>query len=1030
MKLKIFLKLTISIFLLLQGLSAQVAERQNKITLDELSIGVETGNSREVAYTNKEAGVFYTETNGNHRSAWQGWRIMSNEMLDDYRLLIDGEPLEKSNANALVFPHQIIRTYPNDVKETVTLLDSVDALVVELEQLDGDDMSVRPFFTDFQTLEQSETSFEHNILLIARKRHLTRTQKENFPVWIGVAVSKPAQVSTSEKFNQAFSPAGVKNQISNQKSVIVFTAGDTKDQTSQIALSVLKNYQERITARRERMENLLNFSFIRTSNKRFDIAMNWAKLSLDALIMNQVKKGIFAGLPWFDNYWGRDTYITLPGATLVTGNFSDAKEILKSFAAWQDTNKNSSNFGRIPNLVTTNSIAYNTADGTPRFVMSLYDYFKYSLDAEFLREMYPVVKRSIEGTIKYHTDTLNFLTHADAETWMDAVGPEGAWSPRGNRANDIQALWYKQLNVGFRLAEFIGDDSSMLKWGKFATKLQKNFVEYFFDSLDGFVYDHLKPNNRPDKQLRPNVLFTYSMFPEKNQFVKPFRKVTENLVFEHGVASLSPDEDNFHPYHHYEPNYVPDAAYHNGIVWTWVAGQWIDLAAEFGLSNLAFDVTSNMMDDLVERNAIGTIPELIDAAPRPNETEPRLSGTYSQAWSLAEFIRNCYQSYLGVYVNTNYYKTSDNISHLSKNPHILFTPRLPLALSKAEFTVTIGNQQIAVEYKKTKTQFELSLTTPPDAVPLRIQFVVPHDLVPNATPETLSLPIYRFTIPANKKTVFAIDEQFVSLNNKRILPSGTIPALPLVRFTDMKLATPQVKSNLASLKGPTHLMLKNSDIKQSSSGAKLLLDVTDPEGDDTGSGGYVYPQTPHLQQKSLDITHFTVSADENNVFFKLQFANLSNPGWHPEYGFQLTYVAIAIDKDGKSNSGQTAIAMNSYYVLKNNEAFEQIVFVGGGIRLVDAKGKIIAEHIPVAGDEKNPLGNTLTKTIEFSLPVEHIGKATDAWKYTVLVGCQDDHGGAGIGEFRSVGLEAGEWLGGGKQNSNAPNVYDVVQPSN
>ncbi|MBI5214255.1 MAG: hypothetical protein HY960_00720 [Ignavibacteriae bacterium] len=1001
---------------------------QQQISLEELSIGVEAGSSREVAYTNKQAGVFYTETNGNHRSAWQGWRIMSNEILDDYRLMIDDSPLLKSEASALVRPHQLVRTYPNGVKETVTLLDSVDALVIELEQINGDELLVRPFFSDFLTLEQCEASFEHNVLLIARKRQLTRTEKGNFPVWLGVATANPGLMNQSEIAQQSFSPMGIKTVISNQKSIIVFVAGDTKEQTVQLAHSVLKNYSERISSRKERMETLLNESFIQTSNKRFEIAMQWAKLSLDALIMNQVKKGIFAGLPWFDNYWGRDTYITLPGATLVNGNFSDAKEILKSFAAWQDTNKSSANYGRIPNLVTTNSIAYNTADGTPRFVMSLYDYFKYSLDAEFLREMYPVVKRSIEGTIKYHTDSMNFLTHGEAETWMDAVGPDGAWSPRGNRANDIQALWYKQLNVGFRLAEFMKDDSSMLKWGKFATKLQTNFIKYFYDSSSGMIYDHLKPNHKPDKQLRPNALFTYSMFPEKNNFVKPFRTITENLVFQHGIASLSPDDENFHPFHHYEPNYVPDAAYHNGIVWTWLAGAWIDLATEFGLSNLAFDVTSTMAKNLIERNAIGTIPELMDAAARPDEIEPRNSGTYSQAWSLAEFIRNCYQSYLGVYVNTNYFKTSDNISYLSKNPRILFAPRLPLALSKAEFKVTIGNQQIVVEYKKTKTQFELALTSPPDATPLQIEFIVPHDLVLDATPETLSLPIYRFTAPANKRTVFSIDERLVTLNQKRINQSGAIPALPPIRFTEIKLATPQVKSDLSSLKGPTHTMLRNSDIKRESNQANILFDASDPEGDDTGTSGFIYPQTPYLQAKSLDITRFTVSTDEKNVFFKLQFAILSNPGWHPEYGFQLTYVAIAIDKDNKLNSGQTVVGMNSNYVLENRNAFEQIIFVGGGIRLVDSKGKIIAEHIPVAGDEKNPLGNVLTKTIEFSLPIEQIGKASEQWQYTVLVGCQDDHGGAGIGEFRSVSSEAGEWIGGGKSNPNAPNVYDVIQP--
>jgi len=86
---------------------------------------------------------------------------------------------------------------------------------------------------------------------------------------------------------------------------------------------------------------------------------------------------------------------------------------------------------------------------------SLYEYVKYLRRCRFSsKKMYPVIARSIDGTIKYHSDTLGFLTHADAESWMDAVGPNGPWSPRGSRACDVQALWHQQLMVGVFCAEY------------------------------------------------------------------------------------------------------------------------------------------------------------------------------------------------------------------------------------------------------------------------------------------------------------------------------------------------------------------------------------------------------------------------------------------------------------------------------------------------------------------------------------------------------------------------------------------------
>jgi carbohydrate-binding DOMON domain-containing protein len=122
--------------------------------------------------------------------------------------------------------------------------------------------------------------------------------------------------------------------------------------------------------------------------------------------------------------------------------------------------------------------------------------------------------------------------------------------------------------------------------------------------------------------------------------------------------------------------------------------------------------------------------------------------------------------------------------------------------------------------------------------------------------------------------------------------------------------------------------------------------------------------------------------------------------------------------------------MNSNYSVDPRFAYETIIYVAGGVRVADSKGSVIAEYMPVQGDEKNPLGNARDKSIAFSLPFDVIGKPTATWRYTVLVGCQDDHGGAGLGDFRTVEATAKEWTGGGKKKASDPNVYDVILPLN
>jgi carbohydrate-binding DOMON domain-containing protein len=190
-----------------------------------------------------------------------------------------------------------------------------------------------------------------------------------------------------------------------------------------------------------------------------------------------------------------------------------------------------------------------------------------------------------------------------------------------------------------------------------------------------------------------------------------------------------------------------------------------------------------------------------------------------------------------------------------------------------------------------------------------------------------------------------------------------------------------------------------------------------------------YPKIAQLRPGSLDITRFTVTADDKNAYFKLQFRSLSDPGWHPEYGFQLTFAGIAIDTDGRTGSGRRTVGRNAQYSLPARHAYETMVFVGGGIRIEDGKGTVLAEYLPVPNDEANPLGNASLGTISFAIPLDVIGKPAPSWNYTVLVGAQDDHGGSGLGDFRTADPLATEWTGGGKKSAGDPNLYDVVLPN-
>ena len=976
--------------------------------LDSTRIVV-TGQSRPFIYTNKESAFFYGETSAPARNSWEGLTVFGHKFLDDYDLIVDGTRLDRKTARVVVFPDFLRRTYPGGIVENVRLLDSLPLLSIALD-IPGRGKTVEfiPWRSDGLDSSDFKTADSAGTLFIANSHHLRRTASENYPVWLACRSFSPASISGPQKNRDRYSPSSLRIDSSNHPAILVSVGDDLREARALVARSRLA-VTLLAQARRARMERLLMSSRVETDDPRFDLALAWAKLSLDALTMNQVTHGIFAGLPWFNNYWGRDTFISLPGATLVTGRFADARQILVSFATFQNTDTSSTDFGRIPNIVTTTEKAYNTADGTPRFVAMAKEYVERSGDSSFVSAIYPVIQRATDGTIRYHTDSLGFLVHGDAETWMDAVGPQGPWSPRGNRANDIEALWADQLEAAAWFAHQTGHTDAENRWKELRRRCVQNFERYFVRRSEGIVFDHLRADGIPNRQVRPNQIFCGKMLDEATR-ARVLRTVTTRLTYEYGVASLSQDDDNFHPYHRYEPYYPKDAAYHNGSVWTWLQGPLISELCRADRARTAFRLTRNAIHQILDRGCVGTQSELLDAIPRPGEAEPRLSGTVSQAWNLAEFIRNFYDDYLGFAVN-DYART------------VTLRPHLPASVATVRARIPLRHGIIF-----------LMLDTRPGAKLIRFDTRELHDTLA----ATVDLPSNgdaftktMFVLPPGRTISINYASSPVRVTSSRSRISASTWALqstiPDSLLGPMPFVVPTIRPNLRSLRGPDYPLLGNATIKATNPRATVLLDVADPPNDDVGEGHYTYPRNPLFVPGSFDLLRFTVSADSIDAYFVLKFRSLSDPGWHPEYGFQLTFVAIAVDQDSEPGSGRRDVPANAQYMLPPGFGFERLILVGGGLRIEDAAGKTLAAYSPIDSDAAHPLGDRASGTVSFAVPLQYLGVPADGWRYTVLVGGQDDHGGAGIGEFRSVERETGEWHGGGKERLTDSNVYDTLQ---
>ena len=963
---------------------------------------------RLFAYTNKQSAFFCGVLNGPNTSGFHGITRAKRKLFENYWIRLGDSLLDPASAEITMTPSGFTRRYPlHNTVEHVFFSDSLALLAVSVSSDYRGEVQVFPGWS---------AGWRNPVEALGGGMYRLREDPTKDGALQGAVVvqgldgdwevARETDVAAFPNPSPLHMPVMYWGNCSGQFHLTVELAPSNEriGPRSPPALFTLRKQREvRIT------DHLASLGFA-CSDREATNAFRWIAASMDALVMHQTGAGIYAGLPWFDDYWGRDTFISFPGALLVTGQFDEAKRVLQSFFRFMDRDTASATYGRIPNRVQPDDIIYNTVDGTPWMVIQCREYFRYSADSAFVRDVYPDIVRTVEGAIR-HTDSLGFLTHADAETWMDAVGPAGPWSPRGNRAVDIQALWIGQLRAAAALGSLTGDERRANQWNAMADTLTARLVHHFTftrrqialhpgsvggapGSAEGslrLLADHLNADGSKDTQDRPNVLFPLTLLGfetlEHHAPAMPYdiiHNTFSSCVYRWGVASLGQREADFHPFHEAPRFYPKDAAYHNGTIWTWLTGPAVTALCAAGLQDSAWVLMHTLERLAMETGAVGTIPENSDALPHPDAEYPLWSGTFSQAWSNAEYLRVMYQDFLGV-----------RVRHASGE--IRLAPALPQALSWMEAAVHAGGQRLTVRVHRASTGTH--------------RCTVRHLL----GDDTIRLNM------AGSETLHELapgEEMTVDIPAKKLSERGR------ALHSRFGFCRPRSLDGIAAIAPPSWPRIDGATATTINDDAEELCSAFDAEGDDRGPNGrYTYPRSGLFRPGSFDLRHFRVSTDEQNMYFRIQMRALSQPGWHPEYGFQLTMVAVAIDQSHDPSRQEREIGHNSGYRLPEDSGYDLLVLIGGGVQVRDTSGRVLVEFIPETREDA--FGDAYSGVISFAIPRIHLGGGFDHWRYTVVAGAQDDHGGAGIGEFRTVMQEANEWHGGGSEGDGA-NWYDVM----
>lgn len=289
-------------------------------------------------------------------------------------------------------------------------------------------------------------------------------------------------------------------------------------------------------------------------------------------------EGIVAGRDHFNAYWSRDGFWGVFGA-LELGDYKQAKNHLTFMAQHQLAN------GQLPNQIrytasglfhfndyrTTPKSIFRVAqfysiplDSPALYIMAVWQYFRHTLDQQFLREQFRPITRALDWLKSKDRDRDGLIESTKMSDWMDSVLKKG-------KVANINMIWAKALANYIDICQHLGEKKKEQQTQKLLeqTLVKINQVfwngEYFVDYVDG--------NEIGGFCSDANIMALLFEFISQAQgesihdYIKSHR-----LDFATPLHTVHPVYDSSQIYWLYRLAGLGD--YHGKLIWLWLGSLW------------------------------------------------------------------------------------------------------------------------------------------------------------------------------------------------------------------------------------------------------------------------------------------------------------------------------------------------------------------------------------------------------------------------------------------------------------------------
>ncbi|MBU1198620.1 MAG: hypothetical protein KKF46_08030 [Nanoarchaeota archaeon] len=592
-------------------------------------------------HTSRETGFFITNKKGNYVSLGkenfshtqglfffdcEDWNLFKT--IEDIRIDQEMSVIQNNLFN-------VQRKYRDGAEEKFNLFN--DSMIYSIKNYNGKiklELDFRPMF-DFDdkgriyTITQEddfiiikyEKYIDDSLSVLDKTRFMAIKGAKNFNIineWIKKQYTYDARRKSKSEF-YIYNALSIKV---NKHLNLAFSFAKDKE--------TAKVHAEKIFENREYLLNSYK-SYVTHSFSNKDFPLSIAKKSLDDLLMSVDRKersvGIFAGLPWFYQFWARDELISIK-ALLHQHKYYLVKSILFKYM------HNIFADGFLPSRLPLNKGDVKSVDAIGWLFVRLKDYMDFLVLKKLLNEYLSVseiitIKRTLEKTIQalahWHAKE-GFIMNNEQETWMDTAAAQ-----RGGAGIEVQALFLAMI----KLHNYIAGITRSKQLFKILEKdVKENVRRIFFNPQTGMLYDNVY-GRLPKETPRPNMFLAYYIYPEllsKKEWKKAFDIVLNDLWLDWGGLSSIGHKS---PLFKSEYTGTDDLSYHNGDSWYYV-NNFAAIAMHRLDSNYYSKQIKRILkaseEEMLFSGFIGCCAELSSAKHMKSE------GCLSQAWSAATFI--------------------------------------------------------------------------------------------------------------------------------------------------------------------------------------------------------------------------------------------------------------------------------------------------------------------------------------------------------------------------------------------------------